>query len=67
MSKILKLSFDTDETVKTLSISNPREDITNDDAKAAMEAVVESGAFEGIIAPVKAVLYESDSTVIYEA
>lgn len=67
MSKILKLSFDTDETVKTLSISNPREDITDDDAKAAMEAVVASGAFEGLIAPVKAVLYESNSTVIYEA
>ena len=50
-------------------LENIKENLPNvyDDAKAAMEAVVESGAFEGIIAPVKAVLYESNSTVIYEA
>lgn len=67
MAKTLKLTFDTDETVRNLVITNPKEDVTRDECEAAMAAIVESGAFEGIIGPVKAVLIESDSETVYEA
>ena len=67
MSKALKLTFDTAESTKTITITNPKEDVTQDECKDAMEAIVESGAFDGLEAPVKAVMYESDSEIIYEA
>ena len=67
MSKTLKLTFDTEESVKTISINNPKEDVTQDECKDAMDAIVESGAFDGITGAVKAVMHESDSEIIYEA
>lgn len=67
MAKTLKLTFDTDESIRTLTISNPKEDVSRDDCEAAMAAIVESGAFDGIIGPVKAVVVESESEIIYEA
>lgn len=67
MSEILKLSFETEEGKRILSIANPKEGITQDEAKEAMESIVASEAFPDLIAVDKAVLYTSDSEVIYEA
>lgn len=66
MSKILKLVFDTEETVKNIIITNPKEGVTSEECEAAMQEIADSGAFEGVTDPVKAVLTESNSEIIYE-
>lgn len=66
MSKALKLTFDTDESTRTIVITNPKAEVSADDCEAAMAAIAESGAFVGITDPVKAVLVETNSEVIYE-
>ena len=67
MSEALKLTFDTEDSTKTISITNPKSGLTQDDCKDAMDKIVESGAFEGITGAVKAVLHKSESEIIYEA
>ena len=48
MDKTLELVFKTEEgSKKTISVSNPREDVTYDDAKAAMDTIVEKAVFKG--------------------
>lgn len=68
MAKTLKLIFNNDEgKTRTISITNPKAVLDQDEVKDAMEAIVASGAFEGIVSEKKAVLYSSDSELIYEA
>ena len=67
MSKALKLTFETEDSTKTISITNPKEDVDQDTCKAAMDTIVESGAFDGITGAVKAVMHETNSEIIYEA
>ena len=66
MSKVLKLVCDTEESVKNIIITNPKEDVSSEECEAAMQAIAESGAFEGVTDPKKAVLTESNSEIIYE-
>ena len=67
MSETLKLTFDTEDSTRTFSITNPKADVSQDDCKNAMDKMKDSGAFEDLKNPVKAVLYKSESEVIYEA
>lgn len=67
MAKTLKLTFDTDESTRVIGIVNPKEDIDRDACEAAMTAIVESGAFDDVTAPVKAVIVDSNSEILYEA
>ena len=50
-----------------MNIYFPKENATSEEIKAAMEAIVDSQAFADILAPIKAVLYTSESELIYEA
>ena len=65
MSKALKLTFDTEESTRTIVITNPKADVSADDCEAAMAAIVESGAFD-VTEPIKAVMVETATEVIYE-
>jgi len=68
MAKTLKLIFNNDEgKTRTISITNPKNEVSQDEARMAMETIVTSGAFEGIVSEKKAVVYTSDSELIYEA
>lgn len=67
MNRNLRLTFGTEDSAVNVIVRNPREVITQDEAKTAMEAILASGAFEGFIEVSKAVEYVSDHTVIYEA
>lgn len=67
MAKTLKLTFDTDEATRTLMVTNPKADVSHDECEAAMQEIVDSGAFDGIIGAKKAVMVESTSEIIYEA
>lgn len=65
MSKALKLTFDTEESTRTIVITNPKADVSADDCEAAMTAIAESHAFVGITDPVNAVLVETNAEEIY--
>ncbi len=67
MAKALKLVFTAGDKNRTISINCPKEVIEQDDARAAMETIAASGAFDGITGVEKAVLTETTDTVIYEA
>ena len=68
MAKTLKLIFNNDEgKTRTISISNPKANPGQEETIVAMEAIVDSGAFVDIVSVKKAVLYSSDSELVYEA
>lgn len=67
MSRTLRLHFNTVDGEIKFNILDPVEELDQDAVKAAMEAVVASGAFEGIVSVNKAVLTTTDSETIYEA
>ena len=68
MTKILKLYFATvTGSTRIMNIYFPKENATSEEIKAAMETIVDSQAFADILAPIKAVLYTSESELIYEA
>ena len=68
MTQILKLYFATDTgSTRIINVYNPKENLTSEEIKAAMEAIVNSQAFADILAPIKAVLCTSEKELMYEA
>lgn len=66
MSETLALTFDTDEATRKFNINAPKADLDRDTVEAAMQAVVDSGAFEDLIGVVKGVLTTRESEIIFE-
>ena len=67
MLEVVKLIFDTDETVITYVLRHAKTDLTRDLCEEVMQAIVESHALDGVIGAVKAVLCKSETETIYEA
>ena len=67
MSKKLKLIFSYEDGTRTITITNPKDGVSQDDCKTAMDNLAATQALEKAEEPVKAVLTESTSEVLYEA
>lgn len=67
MLEILKTVFDTDASTISYNLRHAKPDLDRDTVEAAMQAIVESGALEGVIGANKAVRLTSESETIYEA
>jgi len=71
MSTVLALTFATsdDAKTKTLSISDPKTNLTESEVKAAMNAIIESGVIDvedaELTAPKKAVYRETNTVEIF--
>ena len=71
MAKVLKLTFSTEEEGKNkvINIAAPKEDLTEDAVKTAMQTVVDQGAigtrYGNLVAPLKAAYYENDTLEVF--
>ena len=67
MSEILKLYFKTDEKNHIFNVPEPKEELDRDTCEKAMQDIVDSGAFEDLVEPIKAVRCDYQSEIVYEA
>ena len=66
MIATLIMTFDTAESTRNLTINCPKEGLDRDTVEGVMLAIVESGAFEDLLGPVKAVLRTREDEIIYQ-